>query len=171
MRSQWAVASKGTAIKFADEPPQMCGSHTATSMTDFDAALTKAHDDFFYKATGLSDYKDEDKLFKYMLEQLYGEEMAIKTLLQSPGGAGEEQLTTRPVVKDLLMHLLYFGIGGAKNSCAKYIRRRLNGSTTPTAHGPSLNHFVTKDEGQGFSNLHFQTRIQSQFRCNRASGH
>jgi hypothetical protein len=92
--AQWAQAAKGAAIKFADEKPQMCERYIATSMTDFDAALTKAHDELFYKATGSSDFTDEDMLDKNILEKLYGEAMASKIL-------DEDQFTTRPAVRKL----------------------------------------------------------------------
>jgi hypothetical protein len=99
----------------------------------------------------LSGYNDKDKLSMKVLAELHGDEMAIKILLQSPGGVGEgvvrgNQFTTRPLVKDLLMYLLYFGIGGEKNCCAKYIIQHLSGRKAGTSSSADscLNHFVTK---------------------------
>jgi hypothetical protein len=45
----------GTAMMFTDEKPQACEMYTVKAKGDLNAALTKAHDDLFYKATGLSD--------------------------------------------------------------------------------------------------------------------
>jgi hypothetical protein len=49
-------------------------------------------------------------------------------------------------VREEFMCLLYFGIGGKKNSCAKYKRVHLNGRSTPGVRDSSLNHFVTRDK-------------------------
>jgi hypothetical protein len=77
--------------------------------------------------TGLNDYKDEDRLDKFMPEQLCGEAMATKILSHTQ----DEKFTTRPEMMELLMSLVYFGIGGGINSCARYLKWHLNGRPRP----------------------------------------
>ena len=80
-------------------------------MDDFRLKLDDAHDSLFYTATGLNDFTNEAGLGVNTLGALYGEPMARK-LLQ------EKESITRPEVREKLMYLLYFGIGGKSNGCA-----------------------------------------------------
>ena len=100
----WSTELNGTCLRSTDEEPQACEMYTVKAKGELNAALTKAHDDLFYKATGLSDFGDKEELDKDALEKLYGEEMARKVL-------DGELFTTRPALRKQLMYLLYFGIG------------------------------------------------------------
>jgi hypothetical protein len=134
---QWAQV--GSAIQFGEEGPQSYDQYSITSMDDFRVKLIDAHDSLFYTATGLNVFTDEEHLGVKILGDLYGEPMASKILQ-------EKDFTTRPEVREMLMYLLYFGIGGKPNSCAKYMRSHLNGRVTPALRDPCLNHFVTGDK-------------------------
>jgi hypothetical protein len=119
-----------------------CTPYTVKAKGDLNAALTKAHDDLFYKATGLSDFGDKEELDKNALEELYGEEMARKVL-------DEELFTTRPALRQQLMYLLYFGIGGVSLTTAStHIKAHLNGrkAGAGSTRGSALNHFVAKSK-------------------------
>jgi hypothetical protein len=141
---QWG--QMGDAIVLAEEEPQAYGQYEIKSMDDFKVQLRNAHDTLFYQATGLNDFTDEHRLDVNILRELYGEPMATKILQTAEGATGEGDFTTRPEVREMIMYLLYFGIGGKDNSCAKYMRGHLNGRSTPSAHDSALNHFVTGDK-------------------------
>jgi hypothetical protein len=116
--------------------------YTVKAKGELNAALTKAHDDLFYKATGLSDFGDKEELDKGALEKLYGKEMARKAL-------DGELFTTRPALRKQLMYLLYFGIGGVSlRGTATHIKAHLNGrkAGAGSSRGPALNHFVAKSK-------------------------
>jgi hypothetical protein len=132
----------GTAVKFGDKDPQMYDQYEIkTSIDDFRLQLDAAHDSLFYTATGLIDYTNEERLDVITLGALYGEAMATK-LLQ------DEESITRPEVREKLMYLLYFGIGGKSNGCASHLKHHLNGrlGSTKGSRDSSLNHFVTGDK-------------------------
>jgi hypothetical protein len=106
---QWGQI--GDAIVFAEEEPQAYGKYEIKSMDDFKVQLRNAHDTLFYQATGLNDFTDEHRLGVNILRELYGEPMATKVLQTAEGATGEGNFTTRPEVREMLMYLLYFGIG------------------------------------------------------------
>jgi hypothetical protein len=60
----------------------------------------------------------------------------------------DEESITRPEVREKLMYLLYFGIGGKSNGCACHLKHHLNGrmGSTKGTRDSSLNHFVTGDK-------------------------
>ena len=75
-------------------------------MLTFSICTFLLFDLLFYTATGLNDYTNEERLDVITLGALYGEAMATK-LLQ------ENESITRPEVREKLVYLLYFGVGGA----------------------------------------------------------
>jgi hypothetical protein len=109
---------------------------------ELNAALSTAHDDLFYKATGLSDFGDKEELDYNAPEKLYGEEMARKVL-------DGEHFTTRPALRKQLMYLLYFGIGGVSlGKASQHTKAHLNGrkAGAGSTRDSALNHFVAKSK-------------------------
>jgi hypothetical protein len=138
--AHWCTALSGRGLVFTGEKPQKCEMYIAKGQEELAAALTNAHDELFYKATGLSDFGDEERLDKKALEELYGEEMARKLL-------DGELFTTRPALREQMMYLLYFGIGGVSlHGASQNIKNHLNGRKTGagagSSRGSALNHFV-----------------------------
>jgi hypothetical protein len=136
-KPQWTQV--GSAIRFGEQDPQSYAQFSTTSMDDFRLKLDDAHDSLFYTATGLNDFTNESRLDVNILGALYGEPMARKILQ-------EKESITRPEVREMLMYLLYFGIGGKSNSCASHMKYHLNGRKTKEQRDSSLNHFVTGDK-------------------------
>ena len=108
-------------------------------MDDLRLKLVDAHDSLFYTATGLNDFTNEARLGVNILGALYGEPMARKILQ-------EKESITRPEVREVLMYLFYFGIGGKSNCCAAFMKYHLNGRKTKEQRDSGLNHFVTGDK-------------------------
>jgi hypothetical protein len=103
---QWAQV--GSALQFGKEDPQSYDQYSIKSMDDFRVKLIDAHESLFHTSTGLNVFTDEERLGVNILGDLYGEPMASKILQ-------EKDFTTRPEVREMLMYLLYFGIGGKTN--------------------------------------------------------
>jgi hypothetical protein len=136
-KPQWTQI--GDAIKFGNKDAQTYDQYEIkTTIDDFRIQLDRAHDSLFYTATRLNDYTNEQQLDVITLTALYGEAMAMK-LLQ------DEETITRLEVREKLMYLLYFGIGGKSNKCSTYLKHHLNGrvGSVKGNRDSSLNHFVT----------------------------